>query len=302
MSRVIFTVCIYLVATAAAAAISVTAEADRTTVRVGDRVHIKVEARRSADPAEPIPSHAGLQIGPEWSSGAQTAESERADANGFVKIWHFELLAVSETTSVITPVVILSTPPPGEPPLATNRVLGAPLSVTIKSELVRPWWLPHPLTLGVIAGLAITASLVVRAIRHRRLNRPRPVYTPYQEAMAMMQEVHANCREDRAIRFFVDVERVLTGYLSRRSGRPLGSATATEIAALAEEYVRDSQTVADLRMILQRCTTVRFSGAKADFGGLAETEELTRSVLERLELGWVTDSSADETSTEQERT
>lgn len=108
----------------------------------------------------------------------------------------------------------------------------------------------------------------------------------------MMEEVHADCREDRASRFFADVERVLSGYLSRRLGRSLGSATAREIAALTASYITDAATIADLQSILSRCTTARFSGAKVEFRVLAETEESTRSVLERLDRLWVTDTPA----------
>lgn len=284
------------------AAISVTAEADRISVHVGDKILVTVKALRTSDPAEPTPSHAGLQVGPEWQSGAQTAESERADSVGLVKTWHFELTALSETTSTIAPVIILAAPSAGAAPLATNRVLGPPISVEIKPQRIRPWWIPHPRTIAIIAGIAAAAFTIVRGLRRRRQNRPRPMLTPLQEAMAMMAEVHANRREDRAGRFFADVERVLTGYLSRRMARPLSSATASEISAMASRYVSDKQTIADLQSILQRCTTVRFSGAKADIGRLAETEDQTLSVLERLDAVWVTDSPGDETSMGTDRT
>lgn len=280
--------------------ISVTATSDRAEVRIGDKLRVTVDARRAA--VDPAPSHAGLQFGPEWESGAQTAESERADSAGLVKTWHFDLTARSETTSTITPVVILAAASTGDVPLATNRVLGPPITVTIKPARIRPWWIPHPRTIAILAGIATAAFTIVRGLRRRRQNRPRPARTPLQEAMAMMQEVHANCREDRAPRFFADVERVLTGYLSRRMARPLGSATASEISAMASRYVDDREVIADLQSILQRCTTVRFSGTKADFGQLAETEDLTLSVLERLDAVWVTDSPGDETSMGMDRT
>jgi len=303
MSKLILTLCaILMFVPSAHAAISVTAEVDRQSVRVGDRVRVTVQATRTNAPDEPTPSHAGLQLGPEWEAGAQTAESERSDSTGRVKTWYFELTAVAETTSTITPVVILAQPPPEGLQLATNRVLGPPLSVTIQPPEVRPWWLPHPTTIGIIAGLAVSAFTVVRALRRRRQNRPRPVLSPYQEAMAMMEEVHANCREDRAPRFFADVERVLSGYLSRRMGRPLGSATASEMAALVSTYVSDAQTKSDLQAILNRCTTARFSGAKVGFTVLAETEDLTRSVLERLDTLWVTVTPTGETSPGGDRT
>ncbi len=303
MSKAIFTTYAVLCLTPLAhSGISVTAEVDKHSVRVGDRVRVTVQALRSNAPDEPTPSHAGLQLGPEWEAGAQTAASERADSNGRVKTWYFELTAVAETTSTIAPVVILAQPPPDAPQLATNRVLGPPLSVTIQPPKVRPWWLPHPTTIAIITALATVAFIVVGALRRRRQNRPRPVLTPYQEAMAMMEEVHANCREDRAPRFFADVERVLSGYLSRRMGRALGSATASEMAALVSGYVSDAQTKSDLQAILSRCTTARFSGAKVNFAVLAETEELTRSVLERLDTLWVTVTPTGETSPGGDRT
>lgn len=280
--------------------VSVTATSDRAEVHIGDKLRVTVDARRAA--GDPAPSHAGLQIGPEWDAGAQTAESERAESDGLVKTWHFELTARAETTSTITPVVILAAVPSGAEPLATNRVLGPPITVLIKPARIRPWWIPHPKTIAILAGIAASAFAIVRGLRRRRQNRPRPTLTPLQEAMAMMQEVHANCREDRAPRFFADVERVLTGYLSRRMARPLGSATASEMAAMVSRHVADKQTIADLQTILQRCATVRFSGAKADFGQLAETEDLTLSVLERLDAVWVTDSPERETSAGTDRT
>lgn len=280
--------------------VSVTATSDRAEVHIGDKLRVTVDARRAA--GDPAPSHAGLQIGPEWDAGAQTAESERAESDGLVKTWHFELTARAETTSAITPVVILAAVPSGAEPLATNRVLGPPITVLIKPARIRPWWIPHPKTIAILAGIAASAFAIVRGLRRRRQNRPRPTLTPLQEAMAMMQEVHANCREDRAPRFFADVERVLTGYLSRRMARPLGSATASEMAAMVSRHVADKQTIADLQTILQRCATVRFSGAKADFGQLAETEDLTLSVLERLDAVWVTDSPERETSAGTDRT
>lgn len=288
--------------TALPATVTVTAEADRSSVHIGDKILVTVKALRTSDPAEPTPSHAGLQLGPEWEAGAQTAESERADSAGLVKVWHFELTARAETTSTITPVVILAAASANAPQLATNRVLGPPITVTIEPQRIRPWWIPHPRTLAILAGVAVSAFMIVRGLRRRRQNRPRPMLTPLQEAMAMMEEVHANCREDRAGRFFADVERVLTGYLSRRMARPLGSATASEMAALASQYVPDKQAIADLQTLLQRCTTIRFSGAKVDIGQLAETEDLTISVLERLDAVWVTDSPGDETSMGSDRT
>lgn len=282
------------------ATITVTARSDRAEVRAGDKLRVTVDARRAA--TDPAPSHAGLQLGPEWEAGAQTAESERTESTGLVKTWHFELTARAETTSTITPVVILAVGSPTDAPLATNRVLGPPITVIIKPIKIRPWWIPHPRTIAILAGIATAAFTIVRGLRRQRQNRPRPALTALQEAMAMMQEVHANCREDRAPRFFADVERVLTGYLSRRMARPLGSATASEIAAMVSRHVADTQTIADLQEILQRCTTVRFSGAKADIGQLAETEDLTLSVLERLDAVWVTDSPIGETSSGTDRT
>jgi hypothetical protein len=301
MSKLFGTVLILLgLCRAANATINVTAASDRTEVHVGDKLQVTVTAMRSAN--DPAPSHAGLQVGPEWEAGAQTAESERADSVGLVKNWHFELTARAETTSTIAPVVILAAANIDGQPLATNRVLGPPITVTIKPERIRPWWIPHPRTLAILAGIATAGFTIVRGLRRRRQNRPRPMRTPLQDAMAMMEEVHANCREDRAGRFFADVERVLTGYLSRRMARPLGSATASEISAMASRYVSDKQTIADLQSILQRCSTVRFSGARADIGRLAETEDLTLSVLERLDAEWVTDSPGDETSKGTDRT
>lgn len=305
MSKAILTGALFITlfsATTTFAAVRVISEVDRTNVRVGEKVEVTVSAIRSHGDIDPPPSHAGLQLGPEWESGAQTAESERADSSGLVKVWHFELMAVIETTSTITPVVILSNLAAGGEPLATNRVLGPPITVSILPPKVRPWWMPHPATLGALVAVAAAAFVLVRVVRRRRLNRPRLILTPYQEAMAMMAEVHANCREDRATRFFGDVERVLTGYLSRRTGRPLGSATASELAALASRYVDDPQTIADLQLILHRSTTARFSGAKIDHAQLAETEELMRRVLERLDARWVTDTPVDETSTAPDRT
>lgn len=293
MSRVILAICVTLwMAPLSLAAISVTAEVDKKSVRVGEQIRVTVRALRTIAAEEPTPSHAGLQLGPEWETGAQTAESERSDSTGLVKTWHFELTAVTETTSTITPVVILAASPHDGFQLATNRVLGPPLEIAILPAKVRPWWLPRLRTLAIIAGLAATAFAIVRALRRRIHIRPRPTLSPYQEAMAMMEEVHADCREDRASRFFADVERVLSGYLSRRLGRSLGSATAREIAALTASYITDAATIADLQSILSRCTTARFSGAKVEFRVLAETEESTRSVLERLDRLWVTDTPA----------
>lgn len=303
MSKVILTVMILGIgATSSYATISVTSEVDKNSVRVGEQINVTVHAHRSHSSDEPTPSHAGLQLGPEWEAGAQTAESEKSDSTGRVKTWHFELTAVAETSSTITPVVILAQSPPGATPLATNRVLGPTLTVTINPPKARPWWLPHPLTLAILAGLATMAFIVVRAIHRRQQNRPRPVLTPYQEAMAMMEEVHANRREDRAPRFFADVERVLSGYLSRRMGRPLGSFTASELAAMVSNYVPDAATKADLQTLLTRCTTARFSGARTEFRILAETEDLTRSVLERLDTLWVIDTPTGETSVGPDRT
>jgi hypothetical protein len=284
------------------AAVNVTAESDKSSVHVGDRLLVTVRAARPDSPSEPVPSHAALQLGPEWEAGAQTAESERVDLAGRVKTWHFELHARSETTSTITPVVILGGSPPEGPPLATNRVLGPSLSVTILPPKVRPWWLPHPKTIAFVFGLATLAFTVVRALRRRRQNAPRPALTPLEEAIAMMEEVHANCREDRASRFFVDVERVLSGYLSRRTGRPLGSATASEMATLVSQYVPDTETRADLETILQRCTTARFSGARTEYRSLSEIEELTLRTLERLDAAWVTDTSPEATLGRRDRT
>lgn len=285
----------------ASAVVTVTAESDKNSIRVGERIEVTVHAIWPDSPTEAAPSHAGLQLGPEWGAGAQTVESEHADSTGLVKTWHFELSALAETTSTITPVVILADPAPGAPPLATNRVLGASLTVTILPAKVRPWWLPRPRTIALIFALATAVFTILAALRRRRRNKPRPIRTPFQDATAMMEEVHANCRIDRAPRFFADVERVLTGYLSRRTGRSLGSATAPEVARLAAEHVHDALTISDLQTILQRCTTARFSGAKVDFPVLAQTEEMTLSVLERLEAAWVTDTPSDASSTGMER-
>ena len=270
--------------------VTVTAETNRTEVRVGDRLQVTVRATRPDSLNEAVPAHAGLQLGPEWETGAQTAESERADSAGLVKTWHFELRALAETTATITPIVLLGGAPVDGPPLATNRVLGPTLTVKISKARELPAWVPHPRTLAVVFGLAVAVFTALRAWRRRRQNAPRTPKTPLQEAMAMMAEVHTNCRIDRASRFFADVERVISGYLSRRTGRPLVSATAAEMACLAARQVRDPEVLADLQTILQRCTTARFSGAKPDFQLLAHTEELALNTLERLDAVWVTDT------------
>lgn len=292
----------WLLATSSYATLTVTAVSDKESVRIGDRVIITVHAKRTDPATDPSPSHAALHLGPEWEAGSQSADSERMDSTGITKTWRFELIAISETLATITPVVILGVPPADAPPLATNRILGSPITVTIHPPKQRPWWLPHPITVAALFGVATAAFTIVRVIRRRRQNRPRPVLTPLMEALAMMEDVHASCREDRAGRFFADVERVLTGYLSRRMGRPLGSATASEIAVLASRHVADSGTIHDLQAILSRCTTARFSGAKVDFQTLVETETLTMSVLERLDAVWVTDTSPEETSGDATRT
>jgi hypothetical protein len=295
-------VCFGLCASAQAA-VTVTAESDRAQLHVGDKLLVTVRASRPDHRLEPIPSHAALQLGAEWQAGTQTAESEQLAGGERIKVWHFELTALEPLTSSITPVVILTQDQPDAPALVTNRVLGAPIAVEILPARVRPWWLPHPTTIALVAGIAVSVFAAALYWRRRRQRAPRRAsLTPLQEALAMMQEVHANCREDRAARFFADVERVLTGYLSRRLARPLNAATASEIAARTRPHVSDGAAVDLLQVVLLRCSVARFSGAPAEHAILARTEEEALAVLERLDAGWVSKDSSGATSPSGKRT
>ena len=277
----------------ASATVSVRAEADRVSVRVGDGLTVTVRATRSNSEDEPIPTHASLEIGPEWETGSQQAESEIRTDSTRVKTWRFALTARMAGQFTITPMVLL-TPSSSGAVLSTNKVLGPPVSVEIlplqeRSKAIRV------VMIGAILAVMIFGSIgIFRVLQRRRARRPRAPESPLQEALSMMEEVHANCREDRATRFFADVERVIHGYLSRRLGRSLTGATGAEVVAIASEYLIDDATVTDLREVLRRCTTWRFSGGKADHATLADTEALTLSVLERLDAMWVPkQSSAD---------
>jgi hypothetical protein len=271
--------------------VSVQAETNHASVRVGDSLTVTVRATRDKTDDEPIPTHASLEIGPEWETGSQQAESEIEIDSARVKTWRFALTARMAGQYAITPMVLLTQSPTGAP-LSANKVLGPSVDV----EILPPKEASKALrvvTVGAILAVMLFGAVgIFRAIQRRRVRVPKTPESPLDEALSMMEEVHSNCREDRATRFFADVERVIHGYLSRRIGRSLTGATGAEIVAIASEYLVDAATVGDLREVLRRCTTWRFSGGRADHATLADTEALTLSVLERLDAMWVPKQSS----------
>ena len=275
----------------ASASVSVQAGADRASVRVGDALTVTVRATRGISADEPIPTHASLEIGPEWETGSQLAESEIQTDSTRVKTWRFELTARIAGQFAITPMVLL-TPSSSGAVLSTNKVLGPPVNVEILPLQERSKAIRVVMVGAILAVMMFGAVGIFRVIQRRRAQRSSAPETPLDEALSMMEEVHSNCREDRATRFFADVERVIHGYLSRRIGRSLTGATGAEVVAIASEYLIDDATVADLREVLRRCTTWRFSGGRADHATLADTEALTLSVLERLDAMWVPKQSS----------
>jgi hypothetical protein len=272
---------------APASAIEIEATADRPSVHVGEAVTITVRALRADTLAEPPPLRAYLNVGSEWQPTRQSVASQRPGESGAAKSWEFQLVAIAPGKTQVFPVVV-TTDRSGQPG-STLPVNGAPVAVEILPESIVARRLP--VIVGVIAagGAALLVALRLRRRATRRKRHQLP--PPLTEALGMMEEIRAHCREDRAVRFLSDLDKVVHGYLVRRLERPLAGSTAAEIVRLVSPHIAEQELVAALEELLRRCGTIKYAGWRGTFGDLETTAQLARDTLERLDRAWVTSDS-----------
>jgi len=271
------------VVAAPASAIEIEATADRPSVRVGEAVTITVRALRADTLAEPPPLRAYLNVGAEWQPTRQSVASQRPGESGAAKSWEFQLVALAPGNTQIFPVIV--TVDPSGRPGSVLPVNGAPVAVEILAESVAGR------RLLVIAGVLAAGTGVYRAIRVMRRRAARrkrhQLPPPLTEALGMMEEIRAHCREDRAVRFLTDLDKVVHGYLVRRLERPLAGATGAEIVRLVSPHVTEQELLTALEELLRRCGTIKYAGWRGTFGDLEATAQLARDTLERLDRAWV---------------
>ena len=265
-------------------ALHVAAKADLPTVHVGQRVMVTITATRSDSLGDPQFAGAGVQTGPAWELGGQVTQSPTLVGSQVVKTWQFELIALSPESTRVVPVVYLG----GDPTLGhrADSILGAPVYLAILPVPPRPLW---PWIVGAVVAIAIPALSIWVSIRKRRKNQPfeRPLGTPLEEALEMLETIRVNRREDRAQRYLADLERLLDGYVSRRLDQSLSGKTEAEIVASVAARVPDREVIDSLQSILQRCAASRFGGVRMGIEALVELDDQARRTLEQMDARWV---------------
>jgi hypothetical protein len=272
-----------IIAAVPAFALQVTAQADVHAVRVGEKVTVTITATRSDSLGDPQFAGAGIQAGASWRLGGQLTQSPSRLGSQVVKTWQFELLAASPDSTRVIPVVYLG----GDPSLGhrADSILGAPLYLTIMPAPKRPVW---PWFAGAALAVSIPAYLIVRSLRRKREEGfERPVGSPLEEALEMLEAIRVNRREDRAQRYLADLERVLDGYISRKTGQSLAGMTATEAADLVGQKINDQEVRDLLWTVLQVCVASRFGGVQIRIEALVDLDERARQTLERMDSKWV---------------
>jgi hypothetical protein len=263
--------------------LGVTGEADRPEVMVGEPVVVTVTGSRSDSEDDPNFVGAGIQVAPLWQRGGQTAMSARHDGASERKSWQFELIAVAPGTTFVTPVVYIGSTPSLD--MQADSVLGAPITLVILP-------LPEPVIWPYFLGAAVlVVGITYLAARSRKRRRAaayeRPTVPPLEEALATLESIRVNRREDRAVQYLSDLERVIQGYLSRRLGTGLGGHTAAEIADQVAGHVADEDTVAKLLEILRQCAASKFGGQRIDFNALTALDDEVSGLLEQMDHKWV---------------
>jgi hypothetical protein len=273
-------------ATVPASALQVTAQANVHAVRVGEKVTVTITATRSDPLGDPQFAGAGIQVGPMWRMGGQMTQSPSRIGSQIVKTWQFELVArrggSPDSTRVIPVVYLGSDPSLGQ---RADSILGAPVYLTIMPPPKRPVW---PWFAGAALAVSIPAYLIVRSLRKKREEGfERPVGSPLEEALEMLEAIRVNRREDRAQRYLADLERVLDGYISRKTGESLAGMTATEAADLVGQKIKDQEVRDLLWTVLQVCVASRFGGVQIRIEALVALDERARQTLERMDSKWV---------------
>lgn len=264
-------------------ALQVTARADTSTVRVGQKVVVTVSARRSDSLGDPQFAGAAIHAGPAWKLGGQLTQSPTRIGDEVVKTWKFDLIALIPDSSRVTPVVYLG----GDPSLGhrADSILGAPVVLAILPLPERPLW---PWVAGVVAAIAVPAVLIVRSLRKRKEELfERPAGTPLEEALEMLAAIRTNRREDRAQRYLADLRRLLEGYVSRKTGESLTGKTAAEVVAIIAAKVSNPATLERLDTIMQTCAASRFGGVRTSIETLVSLEDQARQTLEQIDREWV---------------
>ena len=275
-----------MIATAPASALQVTAQANVHSVRVGQKVTVTITATRSDPLGDPQFAGAGIQVGPMWRMGGQMTQSPSQIGSQIVKTWQFELVArrggSPDSTRVIPVVYLGSDPSLGQ---RADSILGAPVYLTIMPLPRRPLW---PWIVGAALAVSIPAYFIGRSLRRKSdLLFEHPVGTPLDEALEMLEAIRVNRREDRAQQYLADLERVLDGYISRKTGQSLAGMTATEVADLVGQKIKDQEVRGLLWTILQICAASRFGGVRTGIETLVALDERARQTLERMDSVWV---------------
>jgi len=253
-------------------------------VRVGDTVDITIEAGISLLPKDAV--FTGAEVWPDahWKRGGQSVSTAYLRAMRMTKSWTFRLVAQSPGLTRMRPVVYYRQEgAAADQP--RDSIVAEYLRVSIverPSRGIIPW-------MGVgFAALILAAAVGVLAMRNRRARtRSMTVLTPLEETRQMLTTAAANRREDRGPRYIEDLERIILGYLSRRLGHTVTSATASDVARLLSTTIRDPALTAQLTAHLKRCGELRFSGARVESNEMVDLEEQIRALLEQLDAAWV---------------
>lgn len=264
--------------------IEINSEVSRDLVEIGDVVTITLSANLSDEGEAVHVVGADIVIDEHWDHRGQSIMSGWDDDGRPSKRWTFELLAMDSGRSEIFPIIHfeLANISGGSLP---DSVVGDPITIVIVVPQETSSW-PWIVAGATVVGIAFWRG--IRAIRRKRqLAVVVPLPEPFDEACQMLEAATANCREDRAVEYLSDVERILLGYLSRRCGRPLLTATPDEIVKIISDYLVKPLALDQLRAILSDCTDARYGGGRPVYDQLVELQERARSVLEQLNDSWV---------------
>jgi hypothetical protein len=289
------------IASAAPATLDVTAP--KASVRVGDRVPVRVVARGGeslmwgelqvaveadgpwavVDPPEEVAGAsppvwelvlAPMEIGevplPEFGAGVR-------DANGETRLVEATDLPVVDVTSVLPPDEEVEPAP-----------LRGPLGVTgFPWEWVLPFAIP---VLVVAAGLAWWG----RRRRKSGAGRSKPALAPFDELVALLDRLGGRIGREPAEAICDRLAGGLRRYLERASGEPAEEMTSFELRLLARRLEWPETVQRGIHAVMDTADRVRFGRLPADENRLRQAIEESRGVAEDLERHLVVDDEAEE--------
>lgn len=261
--------------------LSVQAEADRTTLTIGDQLHFTLTLKHSPDlKLDSLNLKEELNKFEVRDSTVITKAGKREIATQY----RFTLVPWQVGKLEIPSLVINYNDKEGR----QKSVFSDPIKIEVKSvlgqvsdstdikglkaqmNLGRSLWFYLLVTLALLAlGTGLTLYLLNR--RKKKLTKPEIIRTPWElalEELFNLREAHRSGRIPVKEYYFYLTE-ILRGYLERRFGIPLLESTTTEIRAQLERNYLSPESKKSLLQFLEQSDLIKFAKV------LPETQRLT---------------------------